>query len=429
VLTADLVSARRRGGELYLVSLDAAGRLRAGTIAEALLCATAACVGRTREELDVALSAIEVGPREQRLKDGLVKLIEDRCDFDATGDGDPEALRRAVFTRASEARAALETGDRFDRSAILGEIARARATSPEAIERSLFADLRGAHRLVSFDAPRAVSLVEFYERAQAQAVLLRAVRVTVDVRCASPAALRALFRRLKFLRLLCTIERSETGHRVVIDGPFSLFEAVTKYGLQLALVLPALAQCDTWRLTADVRWGKEREPLVFRLAGNGSSEPFDATPLPDEVAALVRSFGALGTSWAVSPNAEILDLPGIGLSVPDLVFERGDGARRERIYLEVMGYWSRAAVWKRVELVQAGLAERILFVVSSRLRVSEDVLDGELPGALYVYKQTMSARTVADRLEQLAKRGGAPSAQQATDPPEKATGRSNDPRV
>jgi len=79
-----------------------------------------------------------------------------------------------------------------------------------------------------------------------------------------------------------------------------------------------------------------------------------------------------------------------------------------------MGYWSRAAVWKRVELVQAGLRERILFAVSSRLRVSEDVLDGALPGALYVYKQTMSARVIAERLEQLV--SGAPKGPAATEP-------------
>jgi predicted nuclease of restriction endonuclease-like RecB superfamily len=92
----------------------------------------------------------------------------------------------------------------------------------------------------------------------------------------------------------------------------------------------------------------------------------------------------------------------VGLTVPDLVFDRGAGSARERVYLEVMGYWSRDAVWKRVELVQAGLSERIVFAVSARLRVSEDVLDGELPGALYVYKRTMSARAVAERLERLA---------------------------
>jgi hypothetical protein len=68
-----------------------------------------------------------------------------------------------------------------------------------------------------------------------------------------------------------------------------------------------------------------------------------------------------------------------------------------------MGYWSRAAVWKRVELVQAGLSQRILFAVSARLRVSEAVLDGELPGALYVYKRTMSARAIAERLEELGR--------------------------
>ena len=88
--------------------------------------------------------------------------------------------------------------------------------------------------------------------------------------------------------------------------------------------------------------------------------------------------------------------------MPDVVFEKrdDDGAVR-RVYLEVMGYWSRAAVWQRVELVQAGLAETVLFAVSSRLRVSEEVLGADLPGALYVYKGTMSARSIAERLDRL----------------------------
>ncbi len=402
MLTADLVNARRRGGELHLISFDAPARARASAMAAAFLAIASGHVGRTREELVAALEAIEVGPREHRLKAGLAKLIEDRCAFDAPEDLDPPAVRRDVFTTASAARAALEAFDRFDRDAILAEIALARGTTAVAIERALFADLRGAHVLVAFDAPTADAFVAAYEHAQAQAVLLRAVKVTVDVRCASPGALRAFFRKLKFLRLLHTIAKhgKQGGHRIVIDGPFSLFESVTKYGLQLALVLPALEQCDDWRLEADVRWGKERAPLVFRLAGKASPGRVSAPPLPDEVDALARSFEALGTPWRVAPNTDILELPGIGLSVPDLVFERGRrGARRERVYLEVMGYWSRAAVWKRVELVRAGLAERILFAVSSRLRVSEEVLDDELPGALYVYKHTISARTIAQRLE------------------------------
>jgi len=392
------------------VSLDAAARDRACLLAEALLAVTAAHVGRTRDELLVAVSAIDVGAREHRLKDGLFKLIEDRSEFDASDELDPPSLRREVFARASVERVGVGSAAGFDRGAILAEVARKHGTSPSAVERALFADLRGAHVLARFDGLSAEALVQLYDDAQPQAVLLRAVKVTVDVRCGSATALRTLFRRLRFLRLLHSITKTDEGHRVVIDGPFSLFESVTKYGLQLALVLPALEPCDAWRLEADVRWGKDRVPLLFRLVGRhrADAEGPPQLSLPEEVQALLRNFPSLDTGWEVSVNIDVLELAGIGLSVPDLVFERrGPGGARERVYLEVMGYWSRAAVWKRVELVQAGLAERILFAVSAHLRVSEEVLDGDLPSALYVYKRAMSARTIADRLEALAGRARA----------------------
>jgi predicted nuclease of restriction endonuclease-like RecB superfamily len=396
VLTADLVSARRRGNELRLVALDDDGRARAAHIAARLIAVTASHVGLIREELEAALDAVDVGPREHRLKDGLVKLLLDLCELDAAGELDPEEVRRDVFRRASLAREALESGRSFDRAAVLASVSEERRTDVPTIERALFADLKGAHVLRSFAAPSAAALVSSYERSQAQAVLLRAVKVTVDVRSATPGALRALFRRLKFLRLLHAIARRDEGHRIVIDGPMSLFESGTKYGLQLALLLPLLEDCEDWQLEADIRWGKERTPLAFRLSGGASRSTGGApeSSMPDGVLGLVKSFTALGTSWRVSPNDEILDLPGVGLCIPDLVFQRG----REKVYLEVMGYWSRASVWQRVELVERGLRQRILFAVSSRLRVSEEVLGPDLPGALYVYKGTMSARAIAERL-------------------------------
>ena len=52
-----------------------------------------------------------------------------------------------------------------------------------------------------------------------------------------------------------------------MDGPLSLFQSGGRYGLSLALALPAIAACDRWRLDADVRWGADRRPLRFRLAG------------------------------------------------------------------------------------------------------------------------------------------------------------------
>ena len=150
------------------------------------------------------------------------------------------------------------------------------------------------------------------------------MKITVDVKMASAGATRALFRKLKFLRLLHVIARTDDGYRVVIDGPFSLFESVTKYGLQLALVLPALAACDAWTLEADVRWGKEKRPLVFRLerggaVGRARAEPADAR----RGQRARRSFpSSSDPRWRASPSTTILELPGVGLTVPDLVFER-----------------------------------------------------------------------------------------------------------
>ena len=72
------------------------------------------------------------------------------------------------------------------------------------------------------------------------------------------------------------------------------------------------------------------------------------------------------------------------------------------MHFELMGYWSRASVWKRVELVQAGLPERIIFGVNQRLRVSEDVLDRNAHGSLYVFRGRPNAKSLLERVEKLA---------------------------
>jgi len=415
VLTADLVNARRRGNVLHVTALDAEARQRAAALAEVFLALARDNVGRTREELEEAWAAVEVDARDRRLADGLRKLVEDRCALDAEGAFDPEALRRDLFLRATAARRA----GTFERVRILDEVAATHARAPADLERDMYADLREAQVLRAIEPTTPALLVETYDLGQAQAVLLRAVRVTVQVACATPGAYRALFQKLKFLRLLHTIQPGdEGGYRIEIDGPYSLFESVTKYGLQLAMALPVIREADQWQLEADVRWGKERTPLLFRLEGGQRPKPrkrraADAEPappacapdessLPDEVAALLRGLRALDSPWTVAPAAAVLDLPGVGLCVPDLTFRHAQ--RGTTVHLEVLGFWSRAAVWRRVDLAEQGLAEKVVFAVSQRLRVSEDVLGDDHPAALYVYKGTMNARAVLAKVEALAGR-------------------------
>jgi uncharacterized protein len=214
-----------------------------------------------------------------------------------------------------------------------------------------------------------------------------------------PSAYRTLFNKLKFRRLLYRIEPEDDGYVIELDGPFSLFESVTKYGLQLALVLPQLMECDQLRLQAEIRWGKARQPLSFRFEHRSELAARGDAPLPDDVARLKSALETKSERYRVQVATEILDQPGVGLCVPDLKLV--DTETGEAVYVEVLGYWSREAVWRRVELAEQGLSERVLFAVSSRLRVSEAVLDDYHGACLYVYKGVMSPVQVLKRVDAL----------------------------
>lgn len=398
MLTVDLVRARRQGTELRVTELNAKVVPRAVELARDLVALAEAHVGHTRAELEEALGQLEVGPSETKLALGLRKLVEDRLDFEVESAHDPRALRSQVFLAAAAARKALGPGEPLDRDTLLTTEGAPLGLDKDQLLRALYADLRKAQVITAFRSVTAEQLVAGYDLAQKQAVLLRASVVVADVHCRDAYAYRALFRKLKFLRLLHEITpREDGGYRIAIDGPFSLFSSAQKYGLELALALPALLSCDQYKITAQVRWGKERLPLSFAMEGRGRAHDDDAPPrLPDEVSALLTRFMALESPWEVAPASDILTLPGIGLCVPDLRFMQRETG--EIAYLEVMGYWSRDAVWKRVELCRRGLTQRVIFAVSSRLRVSEEVLGDELSSELYVYKGALSAREVLARL-------------------------------
>lgn len=418
MLTADLVRARRSKGKLTLPKWRGDARDHAVALAESYVQIAAAGVGATRKQLLEQLATVEVGARDRKLADGLKKLVLDRCEVAMDAAIEPAVLRERVFTTAAAERGALPDGEHLDRDVLLGTIAEDVGVAPEELERLLYADLKQAARLIAFDPISGAALVDVYDLAQEQAVLLKAESVLVEVTSKSPGVYRHLFRKLKFHRLLHTIEGlPEGGYRIAIDGPYSLFSSVTKYGLQLALVLPALRACDRFRLAAVVRWGKNRDRLDFAIEGGAArrgkanrgkkgpktSPASDEPLLPDEVARFLAKWQQRKkTKWRAAASEAVFSLPGLGEVIPDLVFTRdADGAE---VYLEVLGYWSRDAAWKRVELAIAGLPKPMLFCLPSKLRVSEEVLPDDLPAALYTYKSVLGIKAIEERLEALASR-------------------------
>jgi hypothetical protein len=411
VIGPDLVRARRRGEKLTLQVLKGRDRERAVQLAEELLQIASMHLDETHEEVEAALSAVDRDAREEKLFSGLKKLVLDACRFDAPAVFDAVVIRRELFARAASARQLLEPAERIDRQALIAETALGLGLSPAEIEQGLFGDLRGAQQLIQGPEVGAEQLVSTYEVAQIQGILLRAVKVILEVEDSDPGAYRSLFLKLKFRQLLCSVERRDgPGYRVVIDGPFSLFDSVTKYGQKLALLVPVLGEIRSCRLTAEVRWGKERKPLTFSHEFSSAGGSHKPAPV-GEAEELVARINAQVSGAEAQLDARILDLPGVGVVVPDLSIRTASG---EVVLVEILGFWSREAVWRRVEWaeqrkVRGGAATPVLFVVSSRLRVAGDALAAETSAALHVYKGRISAKALAAQAELLAAAGrGAP---------------------
>src|SRR5690606_32209429 len=163
--------ARRNGGTLLISRLPGEQREQAQALAESFLGFFEHGVGERRADLEEAIESIPTSPSLRKVALGLAKLAFDRAEFESPGEVEPALFRREVFEEASRARMEGE----FDRARILTEAGQKHgiATLAEA-EQALFGDLKEEQRLVRFDAITKEALVETYELAQAQAVLLRA---------------------------------------------------------------------------------------------------------------------------------------------------------------------------------------------------------------------------------------------------------------
>lgn len=399
MLTTDLVRVRRKEGSLtprYLRK-DALDRML--PVARALLSTLAGMIGRSRDEIDAALDVIPVPARDRVPALGLRKVLDDRSDYELAEGIDPEGLRREVFAAAAAAHKGLDVHTEFDREAVLADVAARLGIEKAALEAGLYADLRGSEILRGFREISAEALIERYNLALAQAILLRAEQVTVHVEGETPDRYRKLFRAARFHGLLHVVEGTpEAGYKITLNGPFSLFDAVQRYGLRLALFLPSVLACEKYHVTADILWGRSRERAKFEITPKDGlvSHAADFLQSSPDLDAFRAAFERLESGWTVSPNERIFALPGEVVCVPDLVFK--SRATGEEVYLEAFGFWSRDAVWKRVELIRRGFPARILLAVSKQLRVSEEVLGEEDAGELYAYGATMSPRAVLDRL-------------------------------
>lgn len=368
MLTSDLSISYRRGGRFYpfLIKTDNPDFLRD---AENLIAIFDESQGKTRGELESELEEYVGTGTDFKILRGLIKLLNDRCEFETSSVAEPSDIRRKVFLQAKKSHPVFPNSE--NKNKVLQTIAEELNTDSETIYANLYADLSAQQKLVSFDYISPGELLDRYNLAQAQAILYRCVEMKIRVAPSDAANYRQIFGWIKHFGLIHSVQgNAANGYEIILTGAASLFHRSQKYGIQMAVFLPALLLCGNWQMRAEINDKKgvgyyELTGEQTELVSNRYDEPEYENPLFEK---LKRDWGKSPVEWQLQENREVLDL-GKTAFIPDFVLISPND---EKIYLDVLGFWTPKSLKKRLEEFEAANYKKFILAAWQELRGSRE---------------------------------------------------------
>jgi predicted nuclease of restriction endonuclease-like RecB superfamily len=369
MLTSDLAVSFRRGDKIFpfLIDTGNAGYLRD---AADLIEIFEAFAGETRGALERELEEFIGTGTDYKIMRGLIKLLNDRCEFETSAPAEPVEIRQKVFLEARRSHPVFP--DSTQKEKVLETVAEEFLCDKNAIIANLYADLPAQQHLTSFDPIEPEDLLDLYNLAQAQALLYRSIEMKIRVAPSDLTNYRAIFGWIKHFGLIhSVIGNAANGYEITLTGAASLFHRSQKYGIQMAVFLPALLLCKNWRFRAEIAQKKGKN-LFFELASEQTeivSNRFDETPYENpDIQKLQKNWEKSAADWQLKENREVIDL-GKTAFVPDLVLI---SPAKEKIYLDVLGFWTPKSLEKRLAEFASANFRKFIIAASSELRGSRE---------------------------------------------------------
>jgi len=331
--------------------------------------------GEIADVVEPALNCI----RDRKLACGLEKLLQDRAKFGHAEDVDFAEHRSRLFA---------DSANLLGRAAGMSFEAYREQVLADAGDIDIYQDLPENERLVRFRDLQPQQLLERYNCAQVQSLLLQAQSLTLTIDEPEAANLRRLMKYLKFFRLLATIHRDDTKRkkkatdesrlRIVIDGPASVLGNTGKYGLQLASFFPAVCSLSKWRLetTVSVRNGQEVRLVADQKLGLVSAYRNFSAYVPEEIGMFHRHFRETVGDWTIVGETPFIDSGDQELVFPDFSFENVDGGR---VHLELFHRWHGTQLLQRL-VFGAANPDLPLIIGVDRSLLSKPEIEGALEG-------------------------------------------------
>lgn len=388
MLTSDLAFNFRRGDKILpgLIKTDDAGYLRdAANLVEIF----EEFQGKTRGELEKELEDYVGTGTDYRILRGLIKLLNDRSEFETNAPAEPIEIRQKVFLEARKFQPV--TPESEIKKRVLESVAAEFNSDARAIFENLYADLSAQQNLTAFAAIAPEDLLDLYNLAQAQAILYKCVEMKILVAPSDAANYRAIFGWIKHFGLIHSVAgNAANGYEITLTGAASLFHRSQKYGIQMSVFLPALLLCKNWKFRAEIAQ-KQGGNLFYELTSeqtelvsNRYDEPEYVNP---DIEKLQKNWGKFSTDWRLEENKKVIDL-GKTAFIPDLVLISPES---KEIYLDILGFWTPKSLQKTLAEFDAANYKNFIIAASDDLRGSREEPLWESPNVIF-YKTKIEPR-------------------------------------
>ena len=366
MLTADLAISFKRKGKIKPRLIKASDKNYLED-AEHLIAIFEEFENKSRGELENKLDDYVGTGTNYRILRGLIKLLTDRCEFETVSVAEPIEIRQKVFLEAKNFQPVLPNSK--EREKVLEKVAEEFQSDADTIFGTLYADLPNQQSLTFFESISPNDLLDRYNLAQAQALLYKCVEMKICVSPSDTANYRAIFGAIKHFCLIHSISGdAKKGYEITITGAASLFHRSQKYGIQMAVFLPALLLTTDWEMTAEIH-DKKKGNTTFELSSEQTDlsscyfdEPEFENPLHSK---LKTSWEKSSTEWILEENKEVIDL-GKTAFIPDFVIISPD--EKDKVYLDILGFWTPKLLKKRLAQFAGTNFKNFILAASNELR-------------------------------------------------------------
>ena len=328
-------------------------------------------------ELERRLSEMEGDNTDYKIKRGLAYILKSSFStFEVVSPLEPPMLRERVFAGAAKTVASRDTA-KFTLIKVADELTHEldKEVLPEQVSKGLYADLTENKILTAFDAPTTEALLHRYNLSQVQGIFYKASQLIINAHRNTPGEYKILFRYLKLFQLMSYIEGdADQGFTITVDGPTSLFNPSTRYGLAIAKLIPALLHVTRGSLAAtllirDVYSGNWKTGRFTLNSECGLVSHYPPGKEYDSMleASFVDKWNSAKTEWILEREVDLIPIPG-SVMIPDFRLVHPDG---KTYLLEIVGYWRPEYLQKKFYQVRKAERDDLILAISERLNLDK----------------------------------------------------------